>query len=119
MMILRGLLSSAPRLEYDVIAPQSWSGRPALSDAAHRRWENEAFGVHRFLAPRASSAVSSKGATSLLESAQKIHPVVWRLSVRREFPQLEIHVPLPNPNHVEARQFFEALRELAFQTIGN
>jgi hypothetical protein len=119
MLILRGSLNSAPRLEYDVIASQSWSGRTALAEAAHRKWKNESIDEFVFLAPSASSAVSSKGAVTLLETAQKIHPTVWRLAIRREFPQLELHIPLPNPTKTDARQFFEAVRTLAQQTTGN
>jgi hypothetical protein len=116
MMILRGLLMTAPRLEYDLVAPESWSGRSALSEAAERRWGAESVGAHRFLAPSASLPVSNKDASLLLEYAQKIDPVIWRLGVRREYPQLEVHFPLPRPKHSDARQFIESLRTVGEQT---
>lgn len=112
MLILRGQLSSSPRLEYELIAPQSWSGRSALAQAAQTQWGDTAIGKHRFVAPKASLPVSSRDAPELLEMAQQVHPTVWRLAVRREFPQLELHIPLPDPKTRDARQFFEAVRTL-------
>lgn len=113
MLILRGQLMSALRLEYEVVAPASWTGRTALGRAATERWGDESLGDHRFVAPKASLPVSRSRAPALLESARSIHPTVWRLAVRREFPQLELHIPLPDPKTGDARQFFEAVRALA------
>lgn len=112
MLILRAQLSNAPRLEYDVVAPGSWSARSALTRAAGARWENRPIGNYRLLAPRASMPVSSEGVPGLLENAHKVHPSLWRLAIRREFPQLELHIPLPDPKDTDARQFFEAVRAL-------
>ena len=116
MLILRGHLVGAPRLEYEVIAPGSWTGRAALGRASLAHWGNQALGDHRFVAPKASLPVSFSSAPALLECARSVHPTVWRLAVRREFPQLELHIPLPDPRAREARQFFEAVRALAQQT---
>lgn len=119
MLILRGLLTNAPRLEYDMVATESWSGKSALANASHRQWAQMTLAGHQFLAPKASSAVSRENAVSLLESAKKINPVVWRLAVRREFPQLEIHVPLPNPKATtDARDLFASVRSLGQQVVG-
>jgi hypothetical protein len=71
-----------------------------------------------FAAPKASLPVSSRGAVELLETARHVDPIVWRFSVRREYPQIELHIPLPAAGGANARQFFEAVRQLARQTIG-
>jgi len=118
MMILRGMLMSAPRLEYDIVASESWSGRSALTDAANRQWAQRTLAGYQFLAPKASSMVSSENAVALLESAKKINPVIWRLAVRREFPQLEVHVPLPNPRTTDASELFDSVRSLGQQMVG-
>jgi hypothetical protein len=36
-----------------------------------------------------------------------------RFSLHRSAPNLELHVPFPDHRTVDARQYFEALRELA------
>ena len=85
MLILRGQLGSAPRLEYDLIAPESWTGRSALRTAEQRKWGSQELDDLHFLAPKASLPVSSQGAPQLLETARRIHPHPWLLAVRREY----------------------------------
>jgi hypothetical protein len=115
MLILRGQLMSAPRLEFDVLAPGSWTGRSAASRAAEAQWGDEALEGYRFVAPKASLPVSRSRAPILLESAHTVSPEIWWLAVRREFPQLELHIPMPNPKTCNAEQFFQAVRSLAQQ----
>jgi len=117
MLIIRGQLTSAPRLEYEMVAPDSWTGRSALSRAVQANWGNEAVGAFRYLAPRASLPVTSAIAHAVLTSAQTTQTQPWRIAVHREFPQFEVHLSLPNPKSGEARQFFDALRSLAQQVM--
>jgi hypothetical protein len=119
MLIFRGQLNSAPRLEYEVLAPESWTGRSAASRAALAQWGDEALGGYHFVAPKASLPVSRTNASNLLESAHKVHPKIWRLAVRREFPQLELHIPMPNPKTCDAGQFFQSVRSLAQGVSGS
>ena len=118
LLILRGQLTAAPRLEYELFAPGSWTGRQALKHASQARWGNQMLGPLSFVAPKPSLPASLAAAPALLDSARNVDPEVCRLAVRREFPQLELHVPLPNPKNRDARQFFEAVRALAQQTVG-
>jgi hypothetical protein len=118
MVILRGNLTSAPRLEYDVLAPNSWTGRSAFAQAQEAQWGTQPMGELLFAAPKASLPVSSPMAVELLETARQVDPTVWRFSVRREYPQFELHIPLPAPGNADARQYFEAVRRLARQTMG-
>ena len=118
MVILRGNLTSAPRLEYDVLTPNSWTGRSALAQAKSAQWDTQPMGELQFAAPKASLPVSSRGAVGLLETARQVDPTIWRFSVRREYPQIELHVPMPVPGRGDARRFFEAVRLLARQTMG-
>jgi hypothetical protein len=118
MLILRGQLQAAPRLEYDVLQPESWAGRSAGAQAAASGWGSRELGEHTFLAPKASLPVSLPAASELLGLAQTLNPTVWRLSVRREWPQFELHIPLPDPQRGEARQFFTDLRTLAQAVTG-
>jgi hypothetical protein len=112
-LIVRGQLLSPPRLEYEVAAPQSWTGSRAIDVARQQRWSEEAAGEHLFLAPRASLPVSRPGALALLDSAGGFFPQVWRLAVRRESPQFELHVPLPTLRGGQAAEYIESIRGLA------
>jgi hypothetical protein len=44
---------------------------------------------------------------------QKLSPRYARLSLRRDEPNLELHVPFPAYRTSEAAHYFDALRELA------
>lgn len=114
-LIVRGQLQSPPRLEFEVAAPQSWTGRRAIAVARQQRWGEEAAGEHLFLAPRASLPVSRPGALALLDGARRSFPQIWRLAVRRESPQFELHVPLPVLRGQPAAEYIEAIRGLAQQ----
>jgi len=118
MVILRGSLTTAPRLEYDMLAPQSWTGRSALARATAAQWGTEPIDELQFAAPKASLSVSIQNAQHLLESARQLNPTIWRISVRREYPQIEVHIPMPRPNGSDAQLFFEAVRLVARQTMG-
>jgi len=119
MLILRGQLVTAPRLEYDIIQPGSWSARSARARAENARWGNEALDAHTLYAPRASLPVSRGDAPALVKAAQNVHPTVWRVALRREYPQLELHVPLPDPKKVDAHRFFDAMCSLAQQSVAS
>jgi hypothetical protein len=118
MVILRGALTSAPRLEYDLIAAESWTGRSTLSSAQSAKWGTQPVEELTFAAPKASLPVSSAGVQPILQAARQLNPTIWRLSARREYPQLELHLPMPSPN-ADARQYFEALRLLAREMMAD
>jgi hypothetical protein len=118
MLIVRGQLTTAPQFEYDLLAPGSWSERETVGRGEARQWETEALGDARFRAPAPTRSLSRQLAPGALGAARKVQPIVWRLSSRRESPQLELHVPLPNPRQADATQFFNALRALAEQMTG-
>jgi hypothetical protein len=103
---------SAPQFEYDLLAPNSWSEREAAGRGEARQWDAESLSGVNFHAPAPTRSLSRQLAPGALETAQKIG-TVWRLSSRREFPQLELHAPLPNPRQADATQFFDTLRALA------
>lgn len=115
LLIFRAQLNSLPRLEWDAVAPETWTGRMALDRASEAQWGNQALESLHFLAPKASLPVSIADAPKLLESARQIDPQIWKLSTRREYPQLELHIPLPNPQKKDARGFFQMLRALGQQ----
>ena len=115
MLIVRGQLTNGPRFEFDLLAPGSWSERETAGRGEAQRWETESLDGTNFRAPAPTRSLSRQIAPGLLSAAQKAHPTVWRLSSRREFPQLELHLPLPDPRQTPVAQFFDALRALADQ----
>jgi len=115
MLIIRGQLSNAPQFEFDLLAPNSWSERETLERRDGRQWEVETLSETHFRAPAATRSLSRQLAPALLESAYKVAPVLWRLSSRREPPQLELHIPLPDPKQNDAHEFFNTVRALAEQ----
>lgn len=118
MLIVRGQLMSAPRFEFDLLSPGSWSERETAGRGEVRQWESEPLDEANFRAPAATRSLSRQIAPGALATARRVWPIIWRLSSRREFPQLELHVPLPYPRRTDATQFFDALRALAEQ-MGN
>jgi len=115
MLIVRGQLVAAPPFEFDLLTPRSWSERQTTGRGEARQWESETLADARFRAPAPTRSLSRQIAPAALDAARKVQPTVWRLSARRESPQLELHVPLPDPRRVDAAQFFNALRALAEQ----
>lgn len=113
MLIVRGQLVTAPQFEFDLLAPGSWSARETVGRGEARQWETEPLADAHFRAPAPTRPLSRQRAPAALEAARKVRPTVWRLSSRREAPQLELHVPLPDPRQDDAAQFFNALRALA------
>jgi len=115
VLIVRGQLITAPRFEFDLFAPGSWSERGTVSRGSAAPWETEVRDGRNFRAPGATRSLSRQVAPDVLNAARKVHATVWRLSSRREFPHIELHVPLPDPRQADAAQFFGALRALAEQ----
>lgn len=115
LLIVRGQLAIAPQFEFDLLTPGSWSERETVGRGEARQWETESLSEARFRAPAATRPLSRQIAPGALEAARTVHPIVWRLSSRREFPQIELHIPLPDPRRENATDFFNKLRHLAEQ----
>jgi hypothetical protein len=114
ILIVRGQMASGPRFEFDLLAPGSWSERETSNRGTGREWEVESVDGMNFRAPAPTRSLSRQLAPDALNAARSVSTVL-RLSSRREFPQLELHMPLPDPRQTNAAQFFDALRRLAEQ----
>ena len=115
MLIVRGQLTTAPQFEFDVLNPGSWSERETVGRGEARQWETESLDEAHFRAPGATRPLSRQIAPGAWGVARRINPVVWRLSSRRDSPQFELHVPLPDPGREDAASYFNALRDAAEQ----
>ncbi len=108
-LIIRGTLRRAPALGLEALDPGSWSGREALGRVP-REWRVRQMAtgvvVHH------ENAAALDRAQALLGEAERAGLVVTRLSVRRDEPQFQLHVRLPD-GRAPARGFFEAVRGIA------
>ena len=104
-LIVRGVLRTAPSVEFEALDPASWSGRDALSRIP-ADWQSVDQGLKLFFPESPDKAKAMLGAASKL--------AVRRLSVRRAEPHFQLHVDLPDRGR-PAREFFDTVRSLARQ----
>jgi len=116
-VIFRAATTTPPFLDLELADPKSWSGRTALKDATKRNWESKPYQDMQLMAPRGYLDLATATLDQLAEPMQKLSQHYSRLSLRKNTPNLEIHVPFPDRHATTAENYFEALRELA-QAVG-
>jgi hypothetical protein len=112
-LILRARLRHGPTLEIEAGDPQGWTGGDRLRNLDESAWTAVDWGrprlqvVHR---PGSNPAVVRPVFDRLSDATRG----VWRLSVRREPPHLEVHLLPPDVADDEgARELLEAFATLA------
>jgi hypothetical protein len=113
IVIFRAQLGTPPLLDLELADPRAWSGRSALAGAARRGWEGRPYRELQLMAPRGLLDLAASTLDRLTIPMQQLSPRYVRLSLRRDRPNLEIHVPFPDHHKVEAMAYFEALQNLA------
>jgi hypothetical protein len=106
-VIIRGWLRRAPRFELEAGDLRGWTGGDRLKTLDSQGWEEADWGEVRVAHSRDADAAAAKGIWDALAEASG---GIWRLSVRREHPHLEVHV-LPPDGSVPADRLFRAFRE--------
>jgi hypothetical protein len=114
VLIFRTSLRRAPRLELEAAAPASWIKASDADEAAS--WSEVAF-------PDGSLATAIEGADPADVAAARrawerlaaASAAVWRLSIRRTVPHLEVHVRPAEAGRVPAERVVQALRDLAVE----
>jgi hypothetical protein len=114
-LIFRAQLTTAPRIDFDLADPRYWTGRMALEDAAEKSWQVEAHAGMQLVSPAAYRSQAVSTLERLEAPLLELSPTVRRLSLRRDSPHLELHLPPPDYRHISADQYFTALQELARQ----
>jgi hypothetical protein len=112
-LIFRAVLSTPPFLDVELADPKSWSGRASLKQVEQRGWESRPYQGLELMAPKGFLDVATTTLDRLTSSMQKLSPRYMRLSLRKNTPNLEVHVPFPDYRHTNAAKYFDALRELA------
>jgi hypothetical protein len=109
-IILRARLERSPAFELEAGDDRGWTGSDRLKRLDSTAWSHESWNEVRV-------AHTAGADTALVRDIwTKFSTVtggVWRMSVRREQPHIEVHVLPPDTGVVSARPLFEAFRELA------
>jgi len=113
IVIFRAQLATAPITDLDLLDPNTWSGRTALKDIGQRKWESKSYKDMQLLAPKGLLDMAATTLDRLAIPMEKLSSRYARFSLRRDTPNLEVHVPFPRYRVVDAEKYFDALRELA------
>jgi hypothetical protein len=117
ILIFRAQLSTAPLVDLELIDPKTWSGRGVLKQMGERKWETKTYQGLQLMAPMGLLDLATTTLDKLALPMEKLSSRYARFGLRRDTPNLEVHVPFPAYRTLSAKQYFEALRELA-QAIG-
>ncbi len=112
VLIFRTSLRRAPRLELEATAPGAWLTAPDADEA--EGWPSVQF-------PDGARASAAEGADPAdVEAARRAwqrlaaaSSAVWRISVRRTVPHLEVHVRPADAASAPAERVVAAIRDLA------
>lgn len=113
IIIFRAHLSTAPITDLELVDPKTWSGRDIQRRNRDRNWESTTYQGLQLMAPTGLLDLATTTLDRLAIPMQNLSSRYARFSLRRSAPNLELHVPFPDYRTVDARQYFEALRELA------
>lgn len=112
VLIFRGSLRRAPRVELDVSDPAWWMNAEDPGEEAGWRtvdWSDGSRAVARGLPDPAALDAARAAWDSLAHASAG----VWRVSVRQTVPHLEIHVRPPDATSLGSAPLVEAVRSLA------
>lgn len=112
VLIFRSYLSTAPLLDLELADPKTWSGRTALRQVVNRGWEGTDYHGLRLMAPKGLLDLSRTTLDRLAAPMQSLSPRYVRFSLRKTAPNLEIHVPFPDPHAADAKTYFQFLCDL-------
>ncbi len=110
-LIIRGMLRRAPPVEFEALAPSSWSGRDALPRVP-AEWPVREAKAGAGIVVHHVSGDAAERADALLGLVKRAGLIVTRLSIRRTEPNFQLHVGLPDRRQ-SAHGFFEAVRAIA------
>ena len=115
IVIFRAQLDSAPLVDFELVDPKSWTGRGVVQQFTDRKWQSQTYHGLHLMAPAGLLDLAQQTLDRLAMPMQKFSDHYVRFSLRRDAsrPNLELHLPFPAHRTLDAKQYFEALRELA------
>lgn len=113
IIIFRAHLHTAPVTDLELIDTKTWTGRDTQKRVRQRKWESTTYQGLELMAPVGLLDLATKTLDRLALPMQNFSSRYARFSLHRNAPNFELHVPFPDYRNVDAKQYFEALRELA------
>jgi len=113
IVIFRAHLHTAPLMDLELVDLKTWSGRATSQQVAQRKWESKTYEGLQLMAPQGLLDLATRTIDDLAAPMRKLSPYYARFSLRRDAPNLEVHMPFPAYHTSDATQYFEALRDLA------
>lgn len=110
-LILRARLVQPPRFEVEAGDDRGWTGRHALQRLELAQWQSADWGDSHIQVAH-SGGQAPHVAQRLWQNFQSTSPAVWRLSIRRTHPHLEVHLRFPAIQG-SAERLFATFQELA------
>jgi hypothetical protein len=109
-LILRGWLRRPPRFEAEAGDRRGWTGRDKLKDLDWEAWREADWGLQDVRVAHSAEADPDE-VRRLWDDLTEVSGGMWRLSIRRDHPHLEVHL-LPPPREASAERLVEAFREV-------
>lgn len=113
IVIFRAHLTTAPATDLELLDLNTWTGQDTQKRIRQRKWESRTYQGLHLMAPAGLLDLATKTLDRLAPPMQKLSARYARFGLHRNAPNFEVHVPFPDDRTVDARQYFEALRELA------
>ncbi len=111
-LIMRARLEQPPRFEVEVGDGRGWTGRDALRQLALSEWRQADWGDAN-LQVAYSGGRASEQAQRLWTAFQNTCGGIWRLSIRRSTPHIEVHLLPPDISSIRAERLFQTFLELS------
>lgn len=115
-LILRGRLIRAPRFELEAGGPRGWTGQDRLSKLDWDAWEKSDWGQDDLEIAHTREA-DTDAVHAIWNELSEVSGGVWRLSVRRDEPHLEVHLLPPDTQEVGAEKILGPFLELGRSVI--
>jgi len=112
VLILRCGLISVPLLDLELADPRTWTGKMEIRRLRERNWEEKPYQGLTLLAPRGLLGLAEETLNRLAPRMNQFSERYVRFGLRKEAPNLVIHVPMPHIKVQSARAYFEALQAL-------
>ena len=115
-LILRGRLERSPSFELEAGDPAGWTGKDRLARLDPEAWLRDEWGAIHVAHSFGADIGTSK---RFWDDISALSGGVWRMSVRRDAPHIEVHVRPPDLGAEAAEPLFEKFRDLATSVMRN